>query len=211
VNRFPCLALLALLSVPLVTGSAAADWPDLLRAWTNWRRPPKPDVVYVPTPDDVVDRMLQLADVSKGDVVYDLGCGDGRIVVTAAKKFGCRGTGYDIDPQRVAESQENVKKHDLGDLVDIHQKDIFRVDLSGASVITLYLLPRLNTRLIPQLEKLKPGSRIVSHQYDMPGVEPAKIVHFTSREDSVVHHLYLWTIPLKKTAAGDEAKPHGSK
>ncbi|MCH8044554.1 MAG: methyltransferase domain-containing protein [Planctomycetes bacterium] len=158
----------------------------------------KPDVVYVPTPHDVVDKMLKLAKVTKKDVVYDLGCGDGRIVVTAARKIGCRGIGFEIDPDRIKESNENVKKYDVGQLVQIKNQNIFDTDLSKASVITLYLLPRLNKRLVPQFEKMKPGSRIVSHAYDMPGIKPDKTITVKSREDNTTHKIYLWTIPLKK-------------
>jgi SAM-dependent methyltransferase len=156
------------------------------------------DVVYVPTPNDVVEKMLELAKVAKNDVVYDLGCGDGRIVVTAAKKHGCRGVGFDINPVRVKESLENVEKNNVGKLVSIKEADIFEEDLSKASVVTLYLLPRLNVRLIPQLEKLKPGSRIVSHDFDMKGVTPDQVVTMESSEDGVDHRIYLWTTPLKK-------------
>jgi len=157
----------------------------------------KPDVIFVPTPQEVVDKMLELAEVKKGEVVYDLGCGDGRIVVTAAKKFGAKGTGYDIDPQRIKESQESVKKANVGDLVTIKQEDIFTLDLSGANVITLYLLPSLNVKLIPQLEKLKPGSRIVSHAFDMKGVKPKKTVEVPC-SDGVTRTVYLWVTPLEK-------------
>lgn len=157
-----------------------------------------PDVVYVPTPHDVVEKMLDMAKVKKGDVVYDLGCGDGRIVVAAAKR-GAKATGYDIAPERVAEAKENVKKNKVEDLATIKKEDIVTLDLSKADVITLYLLPRLNVKLIPQLEKLKPGSRIVSHDFDMKGVKPDEVVEVTSKEDSVPVKIYLWTTPLKKT------------
>lgn len=157
-----------------------------------------PDVIYVPTPHEVVAKMLEMAKVTKDDVVYDLGCGDGRIVVAAAKKFGCKAMGFDIDPKRIAEAKANVKKNKVGKLVTIEQKDIFELDLSKANVITLYLLPSLNVKLIPQLEKLKPGSRIVSHDFDMEGVKPDKVVNMTSSEDNVEHTIYLWTVPLKK-------------
>lgn len=157
-----------------------------------------PDVIFVPTPYEVVDKMLEMAEVKKEDLLYDLGCGDGRIVVTAAKKFGCRAVGYDIDPQRVKESLENVEKNNVGDLIRIEQKDIFTLDLSDANVITLYLLPSLNVKLIPQLEKLKPGSRIVSHDFDMEGVEPDKVVTLTTDNGRTEHTVYLWTTPLKK-------------
>lgn len=158
----------------------------------------EPDVIYVPTPQDVVDKMLELAKVTKDDLVYDLGCGDGRIVVTAAKMYGCKAIGYDVDPERIKESLQNVKEYNVGHLVRIEQKDIFTLDLSKANVITLYLLPELNVKLIPQLKKLKPGSRIVSHDFNMRGVKPDKVVRLTSSEDSTGHKIYLWTSPLKK-------------
>ena len=156
------------------------------------------DVVFVPTPRDVVDKMLQLAEVKKDDLLYDLGCGDGRIVVTAARRYGCRSEGFDIDPRRVKESLDNVRKNNVGRLVTIEQKDIFTLDLSRADVITLFLLPSLNANLIPQLEKLKPGSRIVSHSFAMDGIKPDKVVTLISREDQSEHKIYLWVTPLKK-------------
>jgi tRNA G37 N-methylase Trm5 len=159
----------------------------------------KPDVVYVPTPHDVVDRMLQIAGVKKGEVVYDLGCGDGRIVVAAAKK-GAKAVGFDINPERVEEAKANVKKNKVEDSARIFEKDIFTLDLSKANVITLYLLPELNVKLIPQLEKLAPGSRIVSHSFDMEGVRPDREVEMSSEEDGEDHTIYLWTVPLKKEA-----------
>jgi predicted RNA methylase len=164
----------------------------------------KPDVIYVPTPQEVVDKMLELAEVTKDDLVYDLGCGDGRIVVTAAQKYGCRGIGYDINPKRIKESLENVKKNNVSHLVRIEQEDIFTLDLSEANVITLYLLPSLNVKLIPQLEKLKPGSRIVSHDFDMRGVTPDKVVKINSDNEYSDHTIYLWTTPLKKEDVSDE-------
>jgi len=170
---------------------------------------PDLDVVYVPTPHDVVTKMLQLAAVAKKDVLYDLGCGDGRIVVMAAKKYGCQATGFDIDPARVRESRENVKKNKVEPLATIRQQDVFTLDLAPASVVTLYLLPALNVRLIPQLEKLKPGSRIVSHDFDMEGVKPDRIVRITSNEDNEEHTIYLWTTPLKKEK--DKAKEHAKE
>ncbi len=157
----------------------------------------KPDIYFVGTPHEVVEIMLRLADVKKNDVIYDLGCGDGRIVIAAAKKSGARAYGYEIDPEMVKKSQENVSNERVGHLVEIHQQDIFELDLRGASVITLYLLPKLNVRLIPQLDKLKPGVRIVSHEFDMEGVMPdaETVVH---RLDGKTSKIYLWTTPLKK-------------
>jgi len=163
-----------------------------------------PDIEYVPTPQNVVDKMLEVAKVGKGDVLYDLGCGDGRIVVTAAKKLGVKAFGFDLDPQRIKESKENARKAGVEHLVTFEQKDIFKVDLSPATVVTLYLLPELNVKLVPQLEKLKPGSRIVSHDFDMEGVTyenwwtvMAKD-HRTPKDRE--HYVYLWKTPLKRSA-----------
>jgi uncharacterized protein (TIGR03000 family) len=158
-----------------------------------------PDVVYVPTPQDVVDKMLELANVKKDDVVYDLGCGDGRIVVTAAKKYGCKAVGFDIDPDRVRDSMANVKKNKVEDLVTIKKADIFTLDLSEASVVTLYLLPELNVKLMPQLAKLKPGSRIVSHDFNMRGAKPLKEVKVKPQgELEREHTVFFWIVPWEK-------------
>jgi outer membrane protein assembly factor BamB len=159
----------------------------------------EPDAIFFPTPQDVVEKMLMLANVKKDDVVYDLGCGDGRIVVTAAKKYGCKAVGYEIDPELVKLARENIKQNQVEHLVKIEREDVFTLDLSGADVITVYLLDKLNERLIPQLKKLKPGSRIVSHQFQMPGVKADKVITIESKDDGVEHTLYLWTTPLKMT------------
>lgn len=176
------------------TGSARGGATELQPART-------PDVVFVPTPHDVVDKMLELAEVKSNDVVYDLGCGDGRIVVAAAKKYGAKAYGFDIDPKRVAESLENVKTNKVEHLVTIKQADIFKLDLSKADVVTLYLLPELNVRLIPQLEKMKPGSRIVSQSFDMQGVKPVKVLEEGSRK------VYKWTIPLQRENGTSASTP----
>lgn len=165
-----------------------------------------PDIEYVPTPQNVVDKMLEVAKIQKTDVLYDLGCGDGRIVVTAAKKFGIKAKGFDLDPQRIRESKENAKKAGVEDLVSFEQKDIFKVDLTPASVVTLYLLPELNVQLIPQLEKLKAGSRVISHDFDMEGIQWEKwwtVIAKDHREKTKdrEHYVYLWKTPLQKTAA----------
>ena len=157
-----------------------------------------PDVVYVGTPYDIVSRMLKLARVKKNDLVYDLGCGDGRVLVMAAKKYGCRGVGYDIDPERVNASRRNVTHNHVEDLVKIVQADLFTLDLSDADVLSLYLLPELNMKLLPQYEKLKPGSRLVFHDYDLDGIEPDQSLNVTSNEDGARHRLYLYTTPLKR-------------
>jgi len=150
----------------------------------------KNDVPYVPTPQQVVDRMLALAKVGKNDVLYDLGCGDGRIVVTAAKQLGARGTGIDIDPVRIAEAEDNARKAGVDKRVSFKVGDLFEADLSGASVVTLYLLPTINTRLRPRLwQQLKVGSRVVSHAFDMgPEWPPEKTATVEGRT------LYYWTI-----------------
>src|SRR5919201_4627174 len=127
-----------------------------------------PDVIFVPTPQDVVEDMLRLANVQKGDVLYDLGSGDGRIAITAARKYGIKATGIDIDPERIREANENARKAGVTKLVQFRQEDLFKADFSEATVVTLYLLPDLNVKLRPRLlAELKPGTRIVSHQFDM--------------------------------------------
>jgi Methyltransferase domain len=157
--------------------------------------PRRPDVIFVPTPEDVVDEMLKVANVSGKDVLYDLGSGDGRIPITAAKRFGTRGLGIDIDPDRIKEANENLKKSGVGDKVKFVQGDLFELDLSQATVITLYLLPALNLKLRPKLLKLKPGTRIVSHDFDMGDWKPEKTVKVGTRS------VYFWTVPDAATAA----------
>lgn len=159
----------------------------------------KQGVVYLSTPPMVVDKMLEMAQVKKQDLVYDLGCGDGRIIIAAAKKYGCKAVGFEIEEKVVKQARENVKKNNLEHLIRIEQKDIFKVDLRPADVITLYLTGAMNVQLIPQLQELKDGSRIVSHDFDMKGVIPDKAINFTSKEPDLVnlHMIYLWTTPLK--------------
>jgi SAM-dependent methyltransferase len=155
----------------------------------------EPDVIYVPTPDDVVQEMLKLADVKKGDVIYDLGCGDGRTVITAAKDFGARGVGIDINPERIKESKENAKAAGVTDRVVFRLEDLFEANIKEATVVTLYLLPSLNVKLRPKLWKdLKPGTRIVSHDFDMGEWKPEKTVSLEG------HTIYFWTVPAKPPA-----------
>ena len=159
-----------------------------------------PDVVFVGTPYDLISAMLQMAEVKKGDVIYDLGCGDARILVLAAQKYGAHGVGYDIDPQRVVESRQNVLKNKVQDLVKIIQADIFTLDLEKADVMPLYLHPDMMRQLVPQVEKMKPGSRIVCHEYGFPDIyKPDKKVTIISNEDNAEHHLMLYTLPLKQS------------
>lgn len=157
-----------------------------------------PDVIFVPTPMDAVEKMLEAAQIKKGDVLYDLGCGDGRIVVTAAKKYGIKAVGIDIDPQRVKESLENVKSNKVENLVTIKQGDIFEEDISEATVVTLYLLPELNVKLMPKLAKLKPGTRIISYQFDMRGAKPAEIIHIKNNDNGWTRTIYKWVVPWEK-------------
>jgi SAM-dependent methyltransferase len=158
----------------------------------------KIDVEYVPTPQDVVEAMLELAGVAQDDVVYDLGCGDGRIVVTAARKYGCRAVGIDIDPIRVEESLDSVRRNQVEHLVRIEEGDIFTADLTGATVVTLYLLPHLNERLLPQLEVLPPGARVVSQHFSIRGLLPDRIVHHRCAETGSRSNLFLWTVPFRR-------------
>jgi len=159
---------------------------------------PKLDVPYVPTPQEIVDRMLELGKVGKNDMLYDLGCGDGRIVVTAAKERGARGVGIDINPVRIAEAKENAKQAGVEDRVSFKVGNLFEADFSPATVVTLYLLPDVNRKLRPQLWKqLKVGTRVVSHDFDMgPEWPPEQTVQVGGKT------LYAWTItPAHKKGA----------
>lgn len=163
------------------------------------------DIEYVPTPDNVVKLMLDMAKVGKDDVVYDLGCGDGRLLVAAAKR-GAKGFGVDLDPERIAEARANIEKAGVGHLVSVERKNIFEVDVSPATVVTLYLLPELNVRLIPQLQKLKAGARIVSHDFDMQGVDYEDVKEIEAKHHrppppTRPHYVYLWKAPLEVTTS----------
>jgi tRNA G37 N-methylase Trm5 len=158
-----------------------------------------PTVPYVPTPEEVVEKMLTMAKVSKNDVVYDLGCGDGRIVITAAQKYGARGVGIDLNPERIKEANENLKKAGVGDRVKFMVGDLFEANFADASVVTLYLLPQVNVALRPQLwRQLKVGTRVVSHAFDMgPEWPPERTETVDGRT------VYMWTITAaNKKAAG---------
>ena len=151
------------------------------------------DVPYVPTPPEVVDQMLPLGGVTKGDVLFDLGCGDGRIVVTAAQRYGVDATGVDIDPERIAEAKENATKAGVNDRGRFIEGNLFEADFSKASVVTLYLLPSVNMKLRPKLwRELKVGSRGVSHRFDMEDWKPAKTEEVNGRR------IYLWVITEKE-------------
>jgi SAM-dependent methyltransferase len=158
----------------------------------------KPDVPYVPTTDEAVQAMLKLADVKKSDIVYDLGCGDGRIVIAAAVTYGARGVGIDIDPDRIREANENAKKAHVENLVRFEEKDLFQADFREATVVTLFLLPSINLRLRPKLiEQLKPGTRIVSNTFDMGDWKPDKEQTLSGVDDDeyLSRRFYLWHVP----------------
>ena len=207
------LCCLLSLSLPLAAGcsdradtaDAAATAPTVVAATEPANTAPadpavepakpkkEPDVIYVPTPQPVVDAMLNLAEVKKGDVLYDLGSGDGRIPITAAKRFGVRGTGIEINPERIAEANANAEKEGVTELVTFKEADLFETDFSDATVVTLYLLDSLNQKLRPRLlAELEPGTRIVSHAFRMGDWEPEQTVEVGSST------IYRWTVPERK-------------
>lgn len=176
---------------PSVLWSLLLVWPALLLAQQKPLR--APDVPFEPSPHHVVDEMLKLADVRKTDVVYDLGCGDGRIVIAAAQKYGARGVGIDIDPQRIKESQENARAARVADRVTFRNEDLFEANIAEATVVTLFLWPEVNLKLRSKLlADLKPGTRVVSYYWDMGEWQAEKTIKIDG------HTIYLWTIPAKK-------------
>ncbi|MGA3099923.1 MAG: class I SAM-dependent methyltransferase [Bryobacteraceae bacterium] len=182
-----------LVAATLSVGAAAAQTPQPKR---------EPDVPFVPTTEEAVQAMLKLADVKKTDVVYDLGCGDGRIVVAAAKNFGARAVGIDINPVRIAEAKENAKKAGVENLVRFEENDLFEADFHEATVVTLFLLPNVNLKLRPKLlEQLKPGTRVVSNTFDMGDWKPEKEATVgDANEDAYAYlskKLFLWIIPAR--------------
>jgi SAM-dependent methyltransferase len=171
------------IAIVLLASAAWAQAPEQIQI-----NPP-----YVRTPDKVVSAMLKLAGVKGSDVVYDLGCGDGRIVIAGAKDYGAHGVGIDIDPQRIQEARENARKAGVEALVKFEVNDLFASDIHNATVVALYLLPDVNLRLRPKLLRdLKPGTRIVSHDFHMGDWKPDK--HQMVDASS---HIYLWTVPAK--------------
>lgn len=160
------------------------------------------DVPFVPTPHEVVDEMLRMAGVKKGDILYDLGCGDGRIVIKAAKTFGIKGTGIDIDPERIAESLANAESAGVSNMVRFLNQDLFEADFSDATVVTLYLLTSVNLRLRPKLlRELQPGARVVSHYFEMGDWEPEQSAEVSATYDD--HGVYFWIIPANITGVWD--------
>ena len=181
-------------ALALVLAAAVAAVPALparAAVYEDPEAPRIPDVMFVPTPDAVVETMLDMADVGPRDVVYDLGCGDGRIVVGAAMRGARRAVGVDIDPDRVKEARERAKAAGVEDRVEIIEGNLFDVDLRDATVVTLYLLPSLNLRLRPKLQKLRPGTRILSHDFDMGDWKPDRVREVLGKT------VYFWTVPRR--------------
>jgi precorrin-6B methylase 2 len=175
-------------------GSSRAAAPGAALALAEPER--KPDVVFVPTPPEVVDTLLQLAAPRPGERLVDLGCGDGRILVEAAARHGCHAQGYDIDPRRVAQAQARIAKAGVGALARVEQRDLFTVDLADADIVTLYLLPQLNARLLPQLQRLRPGARVVSHDFAIEGLVPRRVVQDHLPSLGLTKTCFLYTAPL---------------
>lgn len=182
--RFPAPLLALLLAA---TVAASAQTPST---------PKEPDVPYVPTHEKVVAEMLKVAKVKKADVLYDLGSGDGRIVITAAKKFGTRGTGIELLPQLVREARDNAQKAGVSELARFVEGDIFDANIADATVVTLYLLPAVNMRLRPKLLELRPGTRIVSHNYDLGDWKPEKTIKLNLLDGE--HTVFYWVVPARK-------------
>jgi tRNA G37 N-methylase Trm5 len=188
--RSKCLILTSLL---LVAGSGCGRADDAAQEITlPSRKPGQPDIGFIATPDPIVDRMLELAEVRPDDVVYDLGCGDGRIVITAAKKYGVKAVGIEIDPKLVDLAKENARAAGVKHLVTIRQGDIFEEDFSDATVVMMYLFPDLNVRLMPKLRQLREGARIVSHSFGMKGARPERVVTLLGKK------IYFWRVPWKQ-------------
>lgn len=214
--------LLVLVGVMLAAGVALLVQPQpptledderfshLERLWFQFSgtQPAKPpDVPYVPTPQPVVDRMLELAQLKPGDILYDLGCGDGRFVITAAQRYGVRAVGVDINPLRVADSKRNAKRAGVEHLVTIRQADIFELDFRDATVVTLYLLPELNVRLMPKLAQLKPGARVLSFEFDMRGAQPETALEIPAG-DREPYRVYRWIVPWQPEPDRPPPAPH---
>lgn len=184
--------------VPIPPRTVVLPTPSVVES-INLPRDRRLRSVFVPTPQDIVVKMLKLAEVKKTDILYDLGSGDGRIVITAAKDHGCRAIGYELDKELVTSSRAQAEAAGVSSLVDIEFKDLFTANLGDADVVAVYLLPQQLEKLLPQLKKLKPGARIISHQFEIPGVKADRKVTMKSAVDGESHTLYLWTTPVKES------------
>jgi hypothetical protein len=185
-------------SAPPATASGPPPSPSPTESITTVEIAPPPlDVPYVPTPPEVVAKMLAMAKVKRNDIVYDLGSGDGRIIITAAQQYGSRGVGYELDPKRVQEANENARVAGVLDRVRFIKKDLFEADLREATVVTLYLLPEVNLKLRPKLlQELKPGTRIVSHNYGLGDWDPIKTERLDTGRGE--HLVFYWVVPEKE-------------
>lgn len=166
---------------------------------------------FITSADLVIEKMVEVAELSENDLVYDLGCGDGRILISAALASGCRGIGFDIDPQRVAEARENVRANGLEDRVEIREQDIFKLDLGNADVALMYLLPWMMNELVPQFDQMKPGARIVSHSFWIDGVEPDGVFEVFADPELLGDSVYVYRTPLRKNPKMEKGKPPGPK
>ena len=201
----------ALSSVIAVLACLSGAVPRALPQDVSWQAYRGYDVPFVPTPTEVVDEMLRLADVKSGDVLYDLGCGDGRIVIAAAKRYGVKATGIDIDPLRIRESNENAAKAGLTGKVRFLQEDLFKADFKDATVITMYLLTSVNLRLRPKLlAELRPGTRLVSHSFEMGDWRPDKTAAVATSfgDERDVHY---WVVPANATGRWEWDAADGSR
>ena len=202
-NWLGCVALtiaLGVASCPVRAQDTAAPAAPAAPATPDAIPEVKKDVPYVPTPETVVEKMIELAKITPQDVAYDFGCGDGRLVIAAVKAGAKRGLGVDIDPQRIKEANENAKAAGVTDKVEFQVKDLFTMDFKDATVLTMYLLPSVNMKLRPKiLDEMKPGSRGVSHAFDMEDWEPEQVVTVEPGGQTV----YMWTVPAKVEGAWD--------
>lgn len=170
----------------------------------------KRDAPFITSPDVVVQAMVDLAEIGEDDLVYDLGCGDGRIVIAAVERTGCRGVGVDKDPQRVAEARENAKLRGVDHLVEFVEEDVFKVDLREADVALMYLLPWMMEALVPQFEAMQPGARIVAHDFGMEEIIPEKTVEVPLPDSAEIHRLLLYVTPLKRKPPAPAKKTDGN-
>lgn len=185
------LIVVGLLAVGLGRGVSGADEAESRPSRT-------PDCVYVGTPQDVVYKMVELAEIHESDLVCDPGCGDGRLLIAAARRHGCRGIGYELDPKLANEARQMARQRGVNRLVRFEEQDIFTVDYSAVDAVVAYLLPDMITRLAASFDKLKPGSRIVAHDYPMANIAPDRVVTVLSNEDNVRHTIYVYRTPLKR-------------
>lgn len=211
-NHHSLLKRILSLGLVVIAITAFASWSwmqQTLTADTDLKADPDRtglNAPYIKTADSVTRKMVEMADLTADDVVYDLGCGDGRLVIAAVEASGCRGVGIDIDPERVAEARENVKRHGLEELIEIRQQDLFETDLSESTCVLVYLLGWMNRRLIPQYQQMEPGSRIVSHEFglgnDITQFRPDETASVVINEEGDKHHVHKWITPIKMPPAG---------